>query len=70
VSEGEEAREAAYTLRPLRGLTYRRCRRSLSLGPSQTDMGAGHFSYNDRYVYLREKAFEYAWLLHTLGVKV
>lgn len=38
--------------------------------PPQTDMGAGHFSYNDRYVYLREKAFEYAWLLQTLGVKI
>ena len=33
-------------------------------------MGAGHFSYNDRYVYLRQTAFEYAWLLSALGVCV
>ena len=33
------------------------------------DMGAGHFSYSDRYAYLRETAFEYAWLLRELGVK-
>lgn len=36
----------------------------------QIDMGAGHFSYSDRYQYLREKAFEYAWLMAELGVKV
>lgn len=34
------------------------------------DMGAGHFSYADRYVYLREKALEYAWIFDCLGVPV
>jgi oligopeptidase B len=36
----------------------------------KTDMGAGHFSFTDRYAYLREKAFEYGVLLHWLGVKL
>lgn len=36
----------------------------------KTDMGAGHFSYSDRYVYEREKAFAYAFILTALGVKI
>jgi oligopeptidase B len=31
------------------------------------DMAAGHFSANDRYKKLRERAYEYAWLLEQLG---
>lgn len=31
------------------------------------DMAAGHFSASDRYKKLRERAFEYAWLLDQLG---
>merc|ERR1712118_391943 len=31
------------------------------------DMSAGHFSAADRYRYLRELAFDYAWLLWKLG---
>ena len=31
------------------------------------DLAAGHFSAADRYRYLRELAFDYAWLLDTLG---
>ena len=31
------------------------------------DLDAGHFSASDRYRYLRELAFDYAWLLDTLG---
>lgn len=34
------------------------------------EMGAGHFSLADRYKYLREKAFEYAFILDALGVPV
>mmetsp|Transcript_115184 Transcript_115184/g.215702 ORF Transcript_115184/g.215702 Transcript_115184/m.215702 type:complete len:794 (-) Transcript_115184:6-2387(-) len=30
------------------------------------DLAAGHFSANDRYLYLRNLAFEYAWLLSKL----
>jgi hypothetical protein len=50
----------------------------------KTDLGAGHFSFTDRYVfvyellphlqasacsyvYLRVKAFEYAWMMDALG---
>lgn len=32
------------------------------------DMGAGHFSASDRYKYLREKAFDFAFLLDQLGL--
>jgi protease II len=35
----------------------------------KTDMGAGHFSLSDRYLYLREKAFAYAFVLDSLGVQ-
>jgi len=31
------------------------------------DLAAGHFSASDRYRYLRELAFDYAWLLDRLG---
>ena len=31
------------------------------------DMSAGHFSAADRYRYLRELAFDYAWLLDVFG---
>ena len=31
------------------------------------DMAAGHFSANDRYKKLRERAYEYAWLLDQVG---
>jgi len=31
------------------------------------DLAAGHFSAADRYRYLRELAFDYAWLLEQLG---
>jgi len=31
------------------------------------DMAAGHFSAADRYRYLRERAFDHAWLLSQLG---
>ncbi len=32
----------------------------------KTDIEAGHFSASDRYKYIREKAFEYAFLFHHL----
>lgn len=32
------------------------------------DMGAGHFSASDRYKYLKEKAFDYAFILDQLGL--
>ena len=31
------------------------------------DLAAGHFSASDRYRYLRELAFDFAWLLDKLG---
>ena len=31
------------------------------------DLAAGHFSASDRYRYLRELAFDYAWLLERRG---
>ena len=34
----------------------------------KTDMTSGHFSASDRYKYITEKAFEYAFLLHHLGI--
>jgi oligopeptidase B len=36
----------------------------------KVDMSAGHFSFSHRYAYLREKAWEYAWLLDSLGVAI
>jgi oligopeptidase B len=48
--------------------------REVNMGPNdvllKTDMGAGHFSYSDRYAYLKEKSFDFAWLCGALGVKV
>ena len=35
----------------------------------QVDLEAGHFSASDRYKYLRESAFDYAFLLDQLGLK-
>jgi oligopeptidase B len=32
------------------------------------DMSAGHFSASDRYKYLKEKAFDYAFILNELGL--
>ena len=32
----------------------------------KVDIGAGHFSFVDRYIALRETAFEWAWLLSHL----
>lgn len=34
----------------------------------KTNLGAGHSGASDRYEYLREKAFEYAFLIDTLGL--
>ena len=31
------------------------------------DLDAGHFSASDRYKYLKELSFDYAWLLKQLG---
>ena len=31
------------------------------------DLAAGHFSASDRYKYLKELSFDYAWLLDQLG---
>lgn len=44
--------------------------KSTSLGPIllKTDLDAGHFAASDRYKYLKEQAFEYAYLLEQLGV--
>ena len=36
----------------------------------KTNMGAGHFGASGRYEYLREIAFNYAFLLRVLGVKL
>lgn len=33
------------------------------------DMSAGHFSASDRYKYLKEKAFIFAFVLNELGIK-
>lgn len=34
----------------------------------KVEMSAGHFSASDRYKYLREKAFDYAYMLDCLGL--
>jgi oligopeptidase B len=34
----------------------------------KTDMGAGHFGKSERYDYLREVAFEYAFICYLLGI--
>jgi len=34
----------------------------------KTNMGSGHFGASGRYEYLKETAFNYAFLLDTLGV--
>ena len=34
----------------------------------KTDLASGHFSASDRYKYLRELAFEYAFMLDQLGL--
>ena len=34
----------------------------------KTDMTSGHFSASDRYKYLKERAFEYAWLINQLKI--
>ena len=41
-----------------------------SLGPIllKTDIDAGHFAQSDRYKYLKEQAYEYAYLLEQLGL--
>jgi oligopeptidase B len=35
----------------------------------KTDMSSGHFSASDRYKFLRETAFEYAFILDQIGAK-
>jgi protease II len=35
----------------------------------KVDMSAGHFSASDRYKYLRERAFEFAFVLDHIGAK-
>ena len=46
--------------------------RAKKLGEStlllKTEMSAGHFSASDRYKYLKERAFEYAFLLNELNL--
>jgi oligopeptidase B len=34
----------------------------------KVEMSAGHFSASDRYKYLKEKAFDYAFMLDQLGL--
>ena len=34
----------------------------------KTDLTAGHFSASDRYKYLKELSFDYAFLLDQLGL--
>ena len=34
----------------------------------KTDMSSGHFSASDRYRYIRELAFEVAFVLDSLGM--
>jgi len=46
--------------------------RAANTGPApillKTELVGGHFSFMDRYAYLRDKAWNYAWVLTTLGV--
>lgn len=34
------------------------------------ELEGGHFSFVDRYAYLRDKAFDYAFAMDAVGVKV
>lgn len=34
----------------------------------KTDLDAGHYAQSDRYKYLKEQAYEYAYLLDQLGL--
>jgi oligopeptidase B len=34
----------------------------------KTDLEAGHFSASDRYAYFKEKAYEHAFVLESLGL--
>ena len=36
----------------------------------KTNMGSGHFGASGRYEYLKETAFNYAFLLNALGVRI
>ena len=47
-----------------------RHQKSAASGPTcvKIDMAAGHFSASDRYKYLRELSFDYAFLLDQLGI--
>jgi oligopeptidase B len=36
----------------------------------KTELDGGHFSFMDRYAYLRDKAFDFAWAMDALGVSV
>ena len=35
----------------------------------KTNMGSGHFGASGRYEYLKETAFNYAFLLNALGIQ-
>ena len=35
----------------------------------KTDMSSGHFSASDRYKFIKETAFEYAFILEQIGAK-
>jgi len=47
-----------------------RHQKSAASGPTcvKIDMAAGHFSASDRYKYLKELSFDYAFLLDQLGI--
>lgn len=34
------------------------------------EMDEGHAGAMDRYAYLRQKAYSWSWLMHTMGVQV